>query len=94
MSVVKQGQETNQSEQAATQPTGSTETGSIAVTSTPDGADVYADEAFIGNCPATLKLGPGKHSIRVSMNGYKDWSRDVTVQGGSSVNLTASLEKQ
>jgi len=69
-------------------------TGTIAVTSVPDGADVFADGAFVGNCPATLKLNAGKHSVRVSTNSYKDWTRDVTVQDGSDVKLTATLEKQ
>lgn len=93
--VVKEGQGTKPGEQAATQPaSASTETGTIAVTSVPDGADVYSDGAFIGNCPATLKLSPGAHSVRVSKAGYKDWSRDISVQGGSSVSLTANLDPQ
>lgn len=69
------------------------ETGTIFVNSTPAGADVYADGNFVGNAPATLKLVSGKHSIRVSMSGYKDWSREMTVMSGSSVNLAAGLEK-
>jgi hypothetical protein len=70
-----------------------TETGSVAVTSAPSDADVYADGALIGNCPATLKLTPGKHAIKVSKNGYKDWTREITVEGGSSVSLSANLER-
>jgi hypothetical protein len=68
-------------------------TGSIAIRSTPDGAEVYADNAFIGNAPATLKLSAGQHTIRVSLAGYRDWSRDITVQGGSDAHLTATMEK-
>jgi hypothetical protein len=68
-------------------------TGSIAIQSTPDGAEVYADNAFIGNAPATLKLSAGQHTIRVSLAGYRDWSRDITVQGGSDAHLTATMEK-
>jgi len=68
-------------------------TGSIAIQSTPDGAEVYADNAFIGNTPATLKLSAGQHTIRVSLAGYRDWSRDITVQGGSDAHLTATMEK-
>ena len=67
--------------------------GSIEVKSSPDGAEVYADTSFIGNAPATLKLSPGQHIIRVSANGYKDWSRDIAVQSGSEAHLTATLEK-
>lgn len=65
----------------------------IALVSTPAGADVSVDGGFVGNAPATLKLKPGKHTVRLSMAGYKDWSREVTVLSGSQVNLTATMEK-
>jgi len=68
--------------------------GTIAVTSNPDGADIYADDAFVGNSPATLKLTPGKHTIRVTHAGFKDWSREISVQAGSDAKLAATLEKQ
>jgi hypothetical protein len=63
-------------------------------TSTPDGADVYSDGAFVGNTPSTLKLAPGKHTIRVTASGHKEWSREITVQAGSDVKLNAVLEKE
>lgn len=65
----------------------------VALVSTPAGADVAVDDAFVGNAPAKLKLKPGKHTIKVTMAGYKDWSREMTVMSGSEVNLTATLEK-
>jgi len=68
--------------------------GTVQVTSNPDGADVYSDGSFVGNAPSTLKLAPGKHTVRVSSSGYKDWSRDITVQAGSELKLNAVLEKQ
>jgi hypothetical protein len=67
--------------------------GTVNVKSTPDGADVFADGAFIGNSPATLKLAPGKHTVAVKMTGYKDWSRDISTDAGSDAQLTAELEK-
>ena len=68
-------------------------TGAVHVSSNPPGADVLADGEFVGNCPAALKLTPGKHTVMVEMSGYKDWSREITVQSGSEVQLTANLEK-
>lgn len=68
--------------------------GTVQVTSTPDGADVYSDGAFVGNAPSTLKLAPGKHTVRVTASGYKDWSREITVQSGSEVTLKAGLENK
>lgn len=69
-------------------------TGALNVSSSPNGADVFVDGQFLGNCPAALKLTPGKHTIVVKMAAYKDWSRDVTVESGSQAQLKASLEKQ
>ncbi|MBZ5493406.1 MAG: PEGA domain-containing protein [Acidobacteriia bacterium] len=65
----------------------------IALVSTPVGAEVSVDDAFVGNAPAKLRLKPGKHMIKVTMVGYKDWGREMTVMSGSEVNLTATLEK-
>jgi hypothetical protein len=48
----------------------------------------------MGNAPATLKLDPGQHNIRVALSGYKDWSRDLAVHEGSEAHLKADLEKK
>ncbi len=69
-------------------------TGSVAVKSTPDAADVSVDGNFNSNTPATLKVAPGKHTIKVTMSGYKEWTREITVSAGSDVQLNAILEKQ
>lgn len=67
--------------------------GTINLTSTPAGADVVVDGSFTGNAPATLKLVPGKHTITVKMSGQKDWTRELNVEAGSEVQLTATLDK-
>jgi PEGA domain len=59
----------------------------------PDGADIYADDAFVGNTPAQLKLSAGKHHIRVVMKGYEEWSKDIDVPAGSEITLNAILVK-
>lgn len=68
--------------------------GKIWLTSTPDAADVYVDDAFVGNTPATLRLAPGKHTIKVSQSGYKAWTKDLSVIASSEVSLKAPLEKE
>jgi hypothetical protein len=69
------------------------EEGKILLTSVPDGADVYVDDSFVGNAPATLKLPAGKHTIKVSQSGYAAWSKEISVFAGSEVNMKATLEK-
>ena len=78
---------------AAPAPAAEDASGTVSVSSNPDGADIYADDEFVGNAPANLKLKAGKHSIKVKANGYKDWSRDLTVHAGSEMRLIATLEK-
>jgi hypothetical protein len=68
--------------------------GKISLTSMPDAAEVYVDDAFIGNTPATLRLSPGKHTIRVSQSGYKAWTKDLSVLASSEVSLKAALDKE
>ncbi len=63
----------------------------VSLLSSPDSAEIYIDGEFIGNAPATLRLSPGKHLIRVALTGYKDWSREITTLAGSEVHLTANL---
>ena len=67
--------------------------GTVNVSSTPSGSDVFVDGDFIGNSPAVLKLSPGKHVVSVRLSGYKDWSKELAVQSGSEVQLNANLEK-
>ena len=73
-------------------PAQETATGTVNVTSNPDGADIFADGQFVGNSPAVLKLKPGKHTVTVKSSGHPDWSREITVESGSEVRLTATLE--
>lgn len=70
------------------------QSGVVNVSSDPAGADVLVDGQFVGNCPAALKLSPGKHTLTVKASGYNDWSRDIVVESGSQVQLKASLAKQ
>jgi PEGA domain len=66
-------------------------TGTVIVETTPAGADIYVDDQFFGNGPATLKLRAGKHTIRVGMEGYTNWSRVLSSEVGSEAHLAANL---
>jgi len=68
-------------------------TGSVAVASTPDAADITVDGNFVGNTPATLKLAAGKHTVKVTLAGYQDWTREIEVSAGSDLKLNAAMVK-
>jgi PEGA domain/PDZ domain len=63
---------------------------SVAISSTPAGADIYLDAGFVGNTPSTLNIGAGTHSIVVKKNGFQDWTRQMSFSGGT-VTLSAEL---
>lgn len=65
----------------------------IVIKSMPEAGDVTVDGKFMGNTPSTLKLTPGDHTVKITRDGHKEWSRTITVGPGSSVTLEATLEK-
>jgi len=65
---------------------------SVAVESTPPGADIEIDGAFVGNTPSTVNVAPGSHQIAVKKKGYSDWTKTLNVTGGT-VHLNAELEQ-
>lgn len=64
---------------------------SLIIDSTPPGADITVDGGFVGNTPSTVTIAPGTHQITVSKKGFEDWTKTLTVTGGS-IHLTASLD--
>lgn len=67
-------------------------TGSVAITSSPSGAEVYLDNEYHGTTPTTIKALPaGNHTVEVRERGYKTWSQNVTVISGSTVSVSPSL---
>jgi hypothetical protein len=63
----------------------------VMVTSTPDGADIEIDGAFIGNTPTTVALAAGEHTVTVHKKGYQPWERTLKITAGV-VRLNAELE--
>jgi hypothetical protein len=75
-------------------PRGSGEnTSIIIVASEPAGAEIYVDDLPAGIAPVTLKLKPGKHSIRAFKKGYQNWLQAVTAEGGQNLPLTVAMQK-
>lgn len=64
---------------------------SLAIDSTPPGADIEIDDAFVGNTPSTVPVAPGSHKIAVKKKGFADWTKTLNVSGGS-IHLSAELD--
>jgi hypothetical protein len=63
----------------------------LTLTSTPDGAEVEVDGAFVGSTPSTIPIASGDHTVRVSKKGYQPYERRLRVAGGS-ITVHADLE--
>jgi S1-C subfamily serine protease len=66
--------------------------GTVAITSEPDGAEIFIDEKFHGNAPAILKLSAGSHAIVLKFPGRADWHRTLEVLKSSKLSLKAALD--
>jgi serine protease Do len=66
--------------------------GTVSVSSEPDGAEIFVDDRFLGNAPATLKLPAGPHSILLKFPGHADWRRTLEVVKSSKTSLKAALD--
>jgi hypothetical protein len=66
----------------------------VMVNCSPEGADIFVDNAFVGNAPAVLKIEAGKHEIRIALKGYEEWKRPVDVLADSELTLNPTLKKK
>jgi len=70
------------------------EPAAVEFSSTPDGADILIDGAFVGNTPSTLRVTPGRHAIEIRMAGYHAWTRTMVVDPESHPSVRATLAKE
>jgi hypothetical protein len=67
--------------------------GSLAVSSAPQGAQVFVNGQPVGSTPLVLKEMPaGSRVVRVEADGYQGWSAAVRVVADEVSRVTASLE--
>jgi hypothetical protein len=66
--------------------------GQITVRSSPSGANIYVDNAYMGLTPLTLvNIPAGDHTIILKMNGYQNWQSSVKVPSGVSTDVSGTL---
>ena len=64
------------------------------VQSSPAGADVYLDERLVSTTPFQLSaIAPGRHTLRIDMQGYRPWSAPVSIEQGALTKISAVLER-
>ena len=66
-------------------------TGDVAITSNPGGAQVIVDGSYRGLTPVTVTLYPGNHNVLLQKSGYNDWTNTVYVNANSYQTVSATL---
>lgn len=83
-----------QSATTAAPPVGLQETVRCSFSSAPSGAEVTLDGRYVGSTPSILGLAAGDHVVVMSMPGFLQWKRELTVAPGSDLSVNAVFEKQ
>jgi PKD repeat protein len=72
--------------------------GFLSLTSTPGGASVYIDGSLVAGMTSDvpgepLHLAPGSHTVRLTLDGYGDYTGTATVINGQVTTVSPVLEK-
>jgi hypothetical protein len=68
--------------------------GTIQLTSSPAGAEIYLDSQYKGTTPSTIsEIEPGNHTLEFRSKAYKSWKAVIMVPSGTS-NYFAALTAQ
>jgi hypothetical protein len=69
-------------------------TGSVAISSSPNDADVYLDNIYKGITPTNIdSVTPGAHSLLLKLNGYQDYTSQIQVAAGQTTQVSATLQE-
>lgn len=67
----------------------------LTVTSTPAGAGLWIDGAFVGKTPVeNHELNPGTYSITLKLEGYNDKETNLTIESGKDQSIGLVLEEK
>jgi len=67
------------------------EKGTLQLTSSPTGAEIYLDNQYRGTTPGTISgVEPGNHTLEFRLKGYKSWKSAITVSSGNA-NYVAAM---
>jgi selenocysteine lyase/cysteine desulfurase len=65
--------------------------GTLHVTSDPDDAAVFVDGRLVARTPAEIKTPTGKHQIMVTRPDRDQWTKQVTIAKGQTLEISAEL---
>jgi hypothetical protein len=75
-------------------PKAETLVGSLSVQSQPPGARVTLDGRAVGTTPVVVaSVAAGSHVVRVSLEGFRQWTQTVEIVAGQRLRVTSALER-
>ncbi len=81
----------NSTAQSTPQPTVSVQFATLKISSNPDGANVFVDNALKGQTPLDLPLPLGKYELRLNSDGYLEWEAQVDLDVAGETPLYVPL---
>ncbi len=75
-------------------PPATSKTGTLSISSTPSVATVYINNQNKGTTPLTLTLNEGTYSVRLTMDGYEEYTENNTIQSAKTSTVQAQLKKK
>jgi outer membrane protein assembly factor BamE (lipoprotein component of BamABCDE complex) len=70
-----------------------TNTGKLSVSSSPTGAQIYLNGSYKGVTPLTLTLSPGSYAVKITKDGYNDYTTTSTVKLYSTSTVSATIKR-
>jgi len=74
-------------------PPSTVKTGTVYISSSPTGANIYISGKYYGNTPMTITLSPGSYSTTLIFSGYYEASKSFSISQGKQTTLTVYLTK-
>ncbi len=68
--------------------------GILTIDSEPSGAKVYIDDVLKGKTPLEIEVEPGRHILRLELEGYKPIEKEISISAGDSLELSFGLERE
>ena len=67
-------------------------TGTVKITSSPPGAEVYLDNEYHGTTPGTIsEVSTGNHMVEIRETGYHTWAQNISVMSGNITSVSITL---
>ncbi|MCI0664731.1 MAG: PEGA domain-containing protein [Acidobacteria bacterium] len=57
-------------------------------------ARIYINGQFSGTTPRTIRLSAGDHQIRLTADGYDDWTRRIRLKTKQQLGIMASMKRK